>query len=138
MTIFHDYAASLKDRVALVTDARRPVSDLYPFQSMSDVREANISGNGHWFEDKGGRIIGDLRTGYLFIEAKGDEWDDTVPVTYTVYFAAPSGEIIHPMHYGAEEGLAKLETVEDARSAAGEFAKAIKENGFLSDYSSQR
>ena len=137
MTIFHDYAASLKDRVARVTDARRPVSNLYPFQSMSDVREANIFGNRHWFEVKGGRIVSYLSTGSLFIEAKGDEWDATVPVTYTVYFAAPSGEIIHPALYGAEEGLAKLKTVEDARSAAGEFARAIKENGFLSDYSSQ-
>ena len=108
--------------------ARFPVSPLYPFARMSDVRAASKQAGGHFFDrdtmhEHRSIVESELYAGVLFITSEVT-WGQERR-RYAIRYVIPTGAI-----YTLTE-VHRFDTIEQARDMARQVAKRIREGGSL-------
>lgn len=108
--------------------ARRNVSPLFPFATVSDVRAANRIAGCYFFDRQtmrefGTKIESALYAGTLFITSE-DSWGSESR-HYTVRYVVPTGEVF------TLEGASQLDSIHQARDIARTVAKALRESNLV-------
>ena len=131
-TAIFDTANALTEIIKGYTNfpARREISSLFPFSTISDVREANRLAGQYFFnrqtmQEFDSKIESALYAGTLFITSE-KTWDGKSR-HYSVRYIVPTGKVF------TLDGAHELDTIEQAREIARTVAKALRESDLLTN-----